>query len=68
MTQSSPDITDHIREALIDLTGAMRFVLAFYEPGQRYLDTNAWKQAEASARRAFAKAEAVLAKRESTNA
>lgn len=40
-----------------DLLSAMRFVLAFYEPGQTHLDANAWKQAEASARRAVAKAE-----------
>lgn len=40
-----------------ELLGALRFILAFYEPGQTYLDTNAWKQAEASARRAVAKAE-----------
>lgn len=39
-----------------DLLGALKFILAFYEPGQRYLDTNAWKQAEASARAAVAKA------------
>lgn len=40
-----------------DLLGALRFILAFYEPGQRHLDTNAWKVAEASARAAVAKAE-----------
>lgn len=40
-----------------DLLGALRFILAFYEPGQTYLDTNAWKQAEANARYAMAKAE-----------
>lgn len=34
--------------------GALNFILAFYEPGQRYLDTNAWTQAEASGRRAHA--------------
>ena len=32
------------------LAGALRFILAFYEPGQTYLDTNAWKVAESSAR------------------
>lgn len=32
--------------------GALNFILAFYEPGQTYLDTNAWKEAEASGRRA----------------
>lgn len=40
-----------------DLLAAMRFILAFYEPGQTCLDTNAWKQAEAAARAAVAKAE-----------
>ena len=34
--------------------GALNFILAFYEPGQNYLDTNAWKQAEARGRRAHA--------------
>lgn len=29
--------------------GALNFILAFYEP-QNYLDTNAWKQAEALGR------------------
>lgn len=46
-----------LMSAAPDLLGAMRFILAFYEPGQNYLDTNAWIQAEASARRAVAKAE-----------
>lgn len=54
------DTREGLRDALEDLTGAMRFVLAFYEPGQRYLDTNAWKQAEAGARAAFKKAEQTL--------
>lgn len=40
------------------LVGALRFILAFYEPGQTYLDTNAWKQAEAGARAALAAATA----------
>ena len=43
-----------------DLTGALRFILAFYEPGQRYLDTNAWKLAEAGGRRALDAAEELL--------
>lgn len=34
--------------------GSLNFILAFYEPRQTYLDTNAWKQAEASARRSHA--------------
>lgn len=33
-----------------DAWGALNFILAFYEPGQTYLDTNAWKQAEARGR------------------
>lgn len=40
-----------------DLVGALRFILAFYEPGQRTLDTEAWKRAEAAGRAALAKAE-----------
>lgn len=32
--------------------GALNFILAFYEPGQRYLDTEAWTQAEAGGKRA----------------
>ena len=43
------------------LTGALRFILAFYEPGQTYLDTNAWTQAEAGGRRALAAGEAAIA-------
>jgi hypothetical protein len=47
--------------ALIEqLTGALRFIIAFYEPGQTHLDTNAWKQAEAGGRRALAAGEAYL--------
>lgn len=41
-----------------DLVGALRFILAFYEPGQKALDTEAWKHAEAAGRAALAKAEA----------
>lgn len=44
------------RENAEALAGALRFILAFYEPGQTYLDTEAWKQAEAGARRALARA------------
>ncbi len=39
-----------------ELLGSLMFILAFYEPGQTYLDTNAWKRAEASARAAVSKA------------
>lgn len=48
------------REVLQNLANAMRFVLAFYEPGQRTLDTNAWKSAEAGARHALKDADAIL--------
>jgi hypothetical protein len=39
------------RELIERLWGALNFILAFYEP-QNYLDTEAWKQAEASGRSA----------------
>ena len=39
------------------LLGALRLILAFYEPGQTCLDTNAWKQAEAAGRAAVRAAE-----------
>lgn len=35
--------------------GALNFILAFYEPGQHHLDTEAWKHAEAGGRRVHAK-------------
>lgn len=41
------------RSALEDCVGALQCVLAFYEPGQRYLDTEAWKRAHFSAVRAY---------------
>lgn len=44
---------DPSRELVEKLTGSLNFVLSFYEPGQSYLDTNAWAQAHASAVRAF---------------
>jgi hypothetical protein len=47
-------------QALQELADAMRFVLAFYEPGQRHLDTEAWKRAEAGARRTLKQADAAL--------
>jgi hypothetical protein len=40
------------KELLGQAWGALNFILAFYEPGQTYLDTNAWKQAEACGRAA----------------
>lgn len=48
------------RELIDELTGALRFIMAFYEPGQTYLDTEAWKVAEAGGRRALAKGEAAI--------
>lgn len=36
-----------------EMAGALNFILAFYEPGQTHLDTNAWKIAEASGRAAL---------------
>lgn len=48
-----PDVT--VEE---ELAGALKFILAFYEPGQRYLDTNAWKLAEAAGRAVLARYEA----------
>lgn len=38
-------MTDEEQKALRDCVGALNFVLAFYEPGQRTLDTEAWKVA-----------------------
>ena len=35
------------------MTGALQFVLAFYEPGQTYPDTEAWKRAQRGAEEAF---------------
>ena len=39
-----------------EMVAALKFILAFYEPGQTHLDTEAWKRAEASGRAALAKA------------
>lgn len=47
--------------------GALNFILAFYDPGQRYLDTNAWKQAEASGRRVHAKLRETIDARRTLN-
>lgn len=44
--------------------GALNFILAFYEPGQRHLDTEAWKVAEASGRRVRAKLRETIDQRE----
>jgi hypothetical protein len=56
----APATEDELSGALRDCWGALNFILAFYEPGQRYLDTEAWKQAEAGGRRAHAKARELL--------
>lgn len=45
---------------IAQLWGSLNFILAFYEPGQRHLDTEAWKNAEASGRRSHAAARAYL--------
>lgn len=54
----------HLIAAAPEMRSALRFILAFYEPGQTYLDTNAWKQAEASARRALAKADGAFGRQD----
>lgn len=59
-------MTENPRDLVDQLTGALRFILAFYEPGQNYLDTNAWKCAEASGRAALAAGEAELKRRATT--
>lgn len=38
-----------------DLTGALQFILAFYEPGQTHLDTKAWEQAQRAGEMAYIK-------------
>jgi hypothetical protein len=40
-----PNEIKHEKTALEDCVGALQFILAFYEPGQRTLDTEAWKVA-----------------------
>lgn len=55
MTEPKPSEAHTPDERLLrDAWGALNFILAFYEPGQRHLDTNAWKQAEAGGRRVHA--------------
>lgn len=54
-------MNENERPLIDELTGALRFIMAFYEPSQRYLDTEAWKHAEAGGRRALARGEAALA-------
>ena len=50
------------RKLIQDLWGALNFILAFYEPEQTYLDTEAWKQAEAGGKRARQSAREYLAR------
>jgi hypothetical protein len=50
-----------LQALLNDARGALQFILAFYEPGQKYLDTEAWKHAEAGGRRTLAALNAALA-------
>ncbi len=47
-------------DALSDCVGALQFILAFYEPGQRTLDTEAWKRACASGVAAYIKGAAAI--------
>lgn len=57
--KDGPDIIPRTATDLEDaLIGALQFIMAFYEPGQRHLDTEAWKNAEADGRRALARAKA----------
>lgn len=64
IAEDEPEITeaDNDRSLVEQLTGALRFIIAFYEPGQTYLDTNAWKHAEAGGRAALKRGEAALDK------
>jgi hypothetical protein len=58
--ERSVPLEGEARELIKELWGALNFILAFYEPGQRYLDTEAWKRAEAGGRAAHAKAAAYI--------
>lgn len=49
-----------IRGALTNCVGALQFILSFYEPGQRHLDTEAWKGACASGVRAYMNGAALI--------
>lgn len=48
------------REALEKCVGALQFFLAFYEPGQRTLDTEAWKVACATGVAAYHQGASVI--------
>lgn len=60
---ANPNRVIPVRDLVDELTGALRFIMAFYEPNQRHLDTDAWQLAEANGRRALARGEAELADR-----
>jgi len=49
------DLAPEQKGLLKEAWGALNFILAFYEPGQTHLDTEAWKRAEASGRRTHQK-------------
>jgi len=53
MVGVSRQALDETLDLVDQLAGALNFILAFYEPGQTHLDTEAWKRAEASGRRAL---------------
>lgn len=42
---TGPDTGALDRKAFEDCVGALQFILAFYDPNQRHLDTEAWKVA-----------------------
>lgn len=56
MSEHTPDT----KAALEDCVGALQFILSFYEPGQRYLDTEAWKRACAGGVAAYQRGATVL--------
>lgn len=53
MVGVSRQALDETLKLVEEMAGALNFILAFYEPGQTHLDTNAWKLAEAGGRRAL---------------
>jgi hypothetical protein len=63
LTVAAPSVNEEMREALKEAWGALNFILAFYDPGaNKYLDTEAWKRAEASGRHVRNKLADLLAK------
>lgn len=59
--EEQEEIAKKATELNTEAWGALNFILSFYEP-QNYLDTNAWKQAEAGARKVHAKLSAAIDK------